>query len=102
MAEGPGIYNCLESCGFAYESSIDKSGLDLTHSTADVHFSTTPRWFQYILKQVFMMHARECFAGCMQSIARPMYSNPPLHGALLVNEILGNKDLKQQWGPCPS
>ena len=33
---------------------------------------------------------------CMQMIARPMYSNPPLHGALLVKEILGNNDLKQQ------
>ena len=33
---------------------------------------------------------------CLQAIARPMYSNPPLHGALLVKEILGNEPLKQQ------
>ncbi|CAL5220048.1 g1997 [Coccomyxa viridis] len=33
----------------------------------------------------------------MKNIARPMYSNPPLHGALLVKEILGNSDLKEQW-----
>ena len=33
---------------------------------------------------------------CLQNLARPMYSNPPLHGALLVKEILGNNDLKQQ------
>ena len=33
---------------------------------------------------------------CLQAIARPMYSNPPLHGALLVKEILGNEALKQQ------
>ncbi|CAK0770625.1 L-asparaginase 1 [Coccomyxa viridis] len=33
----------------------------------------------------------------MKAIARPMYSNPPLHGALLVKEILGNEALKQQW-----
>eukprot|EP00879_Flechtneria_rotunda_P022572 GHRR01023835.1.p1 GENE.GHRR01023835.1~~GHRR01023835.1.p1 ORF type:complete len:143 (+),score=35.32 GHRR01023835.1:286-714(+) len=33
----------------------------------------------------------------MKAIARPMYSNPPLHGALLVSEILRNDDLKQQW-----
>lgn len=25
------------------------------------------------------------------------YSNPPLHGALLVSQILHDKDLKQQW-----
>ena len=33
----------------------------------------------------------------MQAIARPMYSNPPLHGALLVSEILKDKELKQKW-----
>jgi len=33
----------------------------------------------------------------MKAIARPMYSNPPLHGALLVSKILHCKDLKAQW-----
>lgn len=33
----------------------------------------------------------------MQAIARPMYSNPPLHGALLVSQILKDPELKQQW-----
>ncbi|WIA37238.1 hypothetical protein OEZ86_014186 [Tetradesmus obliquus] len=33
----------------------------------------------------------------MKLIARPMYSNPPLHGALLVSKILHDADLKQQW-----
>ena len=32
----------------------------------------------------------------VQAIARPMYSNPPLHGALLVKEILGEDGLKQR------
>ncbi len=32
-----------------------------------------------------------------QAIARPMYSNPPLHGALLVHSILSDPALKQQW-----
>lgn len=32
-----------------------------------------------------------------QAIARPMYSNPPLHGALLVSTILKDNELKQQW-----
>lgn len=33
----------------------------------------------------------------MKAIARPMYSNPPLHGALLVSKILTDADLKAQW-----
>eukprot|EP00195_Chlamydomonas_chlamydogama_P012234 CAMPEP_0202901686 /NCGR_PEP_ID=MMETSP1392-20130828/14399_1 /ASSEMBLY_ACC=CAM_ASM_000868 /TAXON_ID=225041 /ORGANISM="Chlamydomonas chlamydogama, Strain SAG 11-48b" /LENGTH=435 /DNA_ID=CAMNT_0049588291 /DNA_START=25 /DNA_END=1332 /DNA_ORIENTATION=+ len=33
----------------------------------------------------------------MKMVARPMYSNPPLHGALLVSKILHDKDLKAQW-----
>jgi len=33
----------------------------------------------------------------MKLIARPMYSNPPLHGAALVSTILGDPALKQQW-----
>ena len=37
------------------------------------------------------------WVGSMQAIARPMYSNPPLHGALLVSEILKDKELKQKW-----
>lgn len=40
-------------------------------------------------------------AGAVESqvkaIARAMYSNPPLHGALLVSTILGDDKLKQQW-----
>nr|XP_018901597.1 PREDICTED: aspartate aminotransferase, mitochondrial [Bemisia tabaci] len=30
-------------------------------------------------------------------LIRPMYSNPPINGARLVTEILGNADLKAQW-----
>lgn len=33
----------------------------------------------------------------LQQIARPMYSNPPLHGALLVSTILEDPDLKALW-----
>mmetsp|Transcript_36322 Transcript_36322/g.92812 ORF Transcript_36322/g.92812 Transcript_36322/m.92812 type:complete len:430 (-) Transcript_36322:886-2175(-) len=33
----------------------------------------------------------------LKSIARPTYSNPPLHGALIVAKILGDPALKQQW-----
>lgn len=33
----------------------------------------------------------------LQQIGRPMYSNPPVHGALLVSTILGEPDLKKLW-----
>lgn len=28
---------------------------------------------------------------------RPMYSNPPIYGARIVNEILGNSELRKEW-----
>lgn len=37
---------------------------------------------------------------CMSQIKiliRPMYSNPPIHGALLVREILATPELRQEW-----
>lgn len=33
----------------------------------------------------------------LQLLARPMYSNPPLHGALIVSTILGDPKLKKLW-----
>ncbi|GFP78755.1 aspartate aminotransferase mitochondrial [Phtheirospermum japonicum] len=33
----------------------------------------------------------------LQQIARPMYSNPPVHGALIVSTILSDPDLKSLW-----
>ncbi|KAL9243726.1 hypothetical protein vseg_017580 [Gypsophila vaccaria] len=33
----------------------------------------------------------------LQQIARPMYSNPPVHGALLVSIILSDPELKKLW-----
>lgn len=30
-------------------------------------------------------------------LVRPMYSNPPIHGALLVREILGDASLRSEW-----
>ena len=33
----------------------------------------------------------------LQQLARPMYSNPPLHGALVVSTILGDPELKNLW-----
>lgn len=31
------------------------------------------------------------------SFCSPMYSNPPIHGARIVEKILGNPELKKQW-----
>jgi len=33
----------------------------------------------------------------IQQISRPMYSNPPVHGALLVSTILSDPTLKELW-----
>lgn len=33
----------------------------------------------------------------LKIIVRPMYSNPPLHGARVANTILSNTDLYAQW-----
>lgn len=33
----------------------------------------------------------------LKIIARPMYSNPPMHGARLVSTILSNPELNQLW-----
>lgn len=30
-------------------------------------------------------------------LIRPMYSNPPIHGAHIVREILGNENLRSAW-----
>eukprot|EP00271_Cylindrocystis_brebissonii_P010392 TRINITY_DN26571_c0_g1_i1.p1 TRINITY_DN26571_c0_g1~~TRINITY_DN26571_c0_g1_i1.p1 ORF type:complete len:420 (-),score=75.30 TRINITY_DN26571_c0_g1_i1:852-2111(-) len=33
----------------------------------------------------------------LQMVARPMYSNPPVHGALIVSTILSDPELKAKW-----
>lgn len=33
----------------------------------------------------------------MEAVVRPMYSNPPLHGALIVATILENPELSRSW-----
>ncbi|XP_015953604.1 aspartate aminotransferase, mitochondrial [Arachis duranensis] len=33
----------------------------------------------------------------LQLLARPMYSNPPVHGALIVSTVLGDPKLKNLW-----
>ncbi|KAF5377649.1 hypothetical protein D9615_005354 [Tricholomella constricta] len=33
----------------------------------------------------------------LKIVIRPMYSNPPIHGALIANAILGDKALYAQW-----
>lgn len=33
----------------------------------------------------------------IKQLARPIYSNPPIHGARIVDIILGDKDLTASW-----
>ena len=33
----------------------------------------------------------------LQQLARPMYSSPPVHGAVIVSIILSDPDLKKLW-----
>ncbi|XP_017795230.1 PREDICTED: aspartate aminotransferase, mitochondrial isoform X2 [Habropoda laboriosa] len=33
----------------------------------------------------------------LKILIRPIYSNPPIYGARIVNEIFGDPELKQQW-----
>lgn len=33
----------------------------------------------------------------LKILIRPMYSNPPIHGAHIVREILGSQDLRSEW-----
>ena len=33
----------------------------------------------------------------LKILVRPMYSNPPIHGARIVTEILSDPQLKSQW-----
>ena len=33
----------------------------------------------------------------LKIIIRPMYSNPPVHGARIVQNILGDAELRKEW-----
>ena len=33
----------------------------------------------------------------LKSLTRPMYSNPPIHGAKIVSTILSDEDLFEMW-----
>ena len=33
----------------------------------------------------------------IKQIARPIYSNPPIHGARLINAVLENPELVKEW-----
>lgn len=40
---------------------------------------------------------KEAINSQLKILARPMYSNPPLTGVRIVDEILGNHELEQSW-----
>lgn len=48
----------------------------------------------------FGHHSANPLPCTVQALARPMYSNPPVHGALLVHTILADPELKKQWCVC--
>jgi aspartate aminotransferase len=33
----------------------------------------------------------------LKILIRPMYSNPPIHGARIVTDVLNNQELRAQW-----
>lgn len=39
----------------------------------------------------------ERVASQIKILIRPMYSNPPIHGARIVDKILSDPALKKQW-----
>ena len=41
--------------------------------------------------------AADAVRSQMKAIIRPMYSNPPLHGAYVVSKILNTPELYQEW-----
>lgn len=43
----------------------------------------------------------ECVLSQLKILIRPMYSNPPIHGARIVAEILSDPQLKSQWLVTP-
>jgi aspartate aminotransferase len=40
---------------------------------------------------------KEVVMSRIKSIARPLWSNPPIHGARIVDIVLNDKDLTQEW-----
>ena len=40
---------------------------------------------------------KECVLSQLKLLARPMYSNPPINGAYIVNTILEDNELYEQW-----
>ncbi len=40
---------------------------------------------------------RECVESQLKLVVRPMYSNPPIHGARLVANVLGSESLRALW-----
>lgn len=40
---------------------------------------------------------KEIVMSRLKSVARPIYSNPPIHGARLIDIVLGDKELTKEW-----
>lgn len=48
---------------------------------------------------ILTLNQQECVAveSQLKIIIRPMYSNPPIHGAMLVDVVLSDPHLLHQW-----
>ncbi|BBG94277.1 aspartate aminotransferase 1, partial [Prunus dulcis] len=58
-----------------------------------------PKIWDFMARDVLCEDQKQAVAvkSQLQMLARPMYSNPPVHGALIVSTILGDPDLKKLW-----
>jgi len=70
---------CLIAQSFAKNMGLYGERVGALHS-----FSNKPQTAAAVLSQI-------------QLIVRPMYSNPPIHGAAIVTTILSNPELRKQW-----
>lgn len=50
-----------------------------------------------ILSSSNLYLANVVFSSILRLIVRPMYSNPPIHGALIVKKVLGNPEYYKEW-----
>ena len=80
--------------------------MPVIHSFYVLSFSNNHRSFALTLTlpSVFIFppllslpNARQIFSPQIKILIRPMYSNPPIHGARVAATILSNADLKRQW-----
>lgn len=56
-----------------------------------------PHTFRCTYIQFIRLDKRNLVMRQLKMLVRPMYSNPPLYGARIVAEILGDASMKRMW-----